>query len=182
MGKTKRYALTGGPGSGKSSILRALEYDWGEGVIREAAEDVIALMKAQGDPAPWEREDFQDRILELQWKREEDAEKMAKNGRIFVDRGLLDGLAYYQLQGRRPSEGMKAVQRYMKNVRPYEKAFLVENLGNCEKTGIRREEMSEALELEKLQEQNYREAGCEVIKIPSTTLAERVDKVMRSLK
>ena len=43
----KKYILTGGPGSGKSSILLGLEQQ-GETIIREAAEDYIKHQQAQG--------------------------------------------------------------------------------------------------------------------------------------
>ena len=66
---TQKYVLTGGPGSGKSSIILALEMQE-EYVIREAAEDYIRLRQAQGQPQPWTEADFQDRILDIQMQRE----------------------------------------------------------------------------------------------------------------
>ena len=45
--KQKKYVLSGGPGSGKSSILLGLE-QLGEYIVREAAEDYIKYKQAQG--------------------------------------------------------------------------------------------------------------------------------------
>ena len=89
--KPKKYVLSGGPGSAKSSILLGLEQR-GEYVVREAAEDYIRYRHAQGQMQPWVEEDFQDKILELSMQREEKIHPKAE--RVFMDRGLLDGLAY----------------------------------------------------------------------------------------
>jgi predicted ATPase len=89
--KMKKYVLTGGPGTGKSSIILSLEAK-GEYVIREGAEDYIRLRQAAGAKTPWTEPDFQDRILDLQLQREARVPKGAT--RVFIDRGVADGLAY----------------------------------------------------------------------------------------
>jgi len=47
----KRFALTGAPGSGKTAIIRQLEFD-GFSVVDEAATGVIALRQAEGIAEP----------------------------------------------------------------------------------------------------------------------------------
>lgn len=181
---TRKYVLTGGPGSGKSSIILALEDCW-QHVIREAAEDVIKLMKAEGVTEPWNQANFQDRILQLQRKREFHA-RLTDASRIFIDRGTLDGLAYYQIQGREPSHMMQEelkwydlAARGMLGVnKRYDGVFLIENLGNCEKNRVRREDFEQSLELERLQGENYRKAGYEVIRIAPGTIEERMKRIL----
>lgn len=175
----KKYVLTGGPGTGKSSIILALKQK-GEYVVREAAEDYIRLRQAQCQKEPWTEPDFQDKVLRLQLQREAKIPSKAK--RVFIDRGLADGLAYYQIAGKKPSRQMIKAIRKMKKERPYEKVFLIKNLGICEKTCVRREGMEEALKLEKLQEQNYKLLGYEVIKIPAGHLKNRIKKIMLKTK
>ncbi len=48
----KRFILTGAPGAGKTSILRALAAA-GHPVVEEAATDVMAGRLALGDADPW---------------------------------------------------------------------------------------------------------------------------------
>lgn len=67
----KRYILTGTPGCGKTSIIRALEMT-GASVVDEAATDLIAYKQMQGDLAPWERLKFIDDIIQLQKHRQID--------------------------------------------------------------------------------------------------------------
>jgi predicted ATPase len=64
----EQYVLTGGPRSGKTSLLLALEWR-GENVIQETAIDYIMLQQARGIENPWEAEDFQDQILDIKKKR-----------------------------------------------------------------------------------------------------------------
>lgn len=47
----KKYVITGGPGTGKSSIILALEKK-GEHIVHEAAEDFIKLQQARGIKEP----------------------------------------------------------------------------------------------------------------------------------
>ncbi|MCX6748243.1 MAG: ATP-binding protein [Candidatus Pacearchaeota archaeon] len=175
-----RYILTGGPGCGKSSVLLAAELQGGA-IIREAAEDFIRLQQARGIAKPWEEADFQDKILELQLERERFADKIGLR-RVLLDRGTLDGLAYYQIQGRKPSKMIKVEMekhRARKPHKPYELVFLIENLGDCQRTEVRREDLKEALELERLQEQNYRDFGYDVVRIPAGKVDERAREILK---
>lgn len=172
----KRIALTGAPGSGKSSILKELEYIHGERIVAEAAEDIIKYLQAKGNPRPWELADFQDKILKLQLQRERQTENL--EGRIFIDRGILDGLAYYQIQKREPSEAMR---RAIEDTRGrYQRVFLIEIGDNCQRTGVRREDMEEAKILQELQYRNYTEAGYRVERIPYIGIEERAKRILTS--
>lgn len=53
--------MTGAPGCGKTTIIRALELT-GASVINEAATDLIAFRQTQGDKAPWKHPNFIDDI------------------------------------------------------------------------------------------------------------------------
>lgn len=170
----KKIALTGAPGSGKSSIIRVLKYNYLERTIDEAAEDIIKTLRKQGIERPWEMKDFQDRILNLQLQREQQIEKL--EGRVFIDRGILDGLAYYQLQGKNPSRAME--QAIEKTRGRYEKIFLIEIGKSCESNGIRREDIETARRLEELQYKNYTKTGYKVERIPYIEIEERARRIV----
>ena len=61
----KRYIITGTPGCGKTSVIRALELT-GASVVSEAATDLIAFRQAQDDQEPWKHPNFIDDIVRLQ--------------------------------------------------------------------------------------------------------------------
>lgn len=170
----KKVVLTGGPGTGKSSIILALE-SMGYHVIREAAEDYIRMRQAQGQPQPWTEQGFQEGILELQLQREARVHPDAEV--VFIDRGVADGLAYAQpgteIYKRLEEEAGKA---------KYDQIFLIEYLGRTEKTAVRREGEEEAIRLGQKLEQVYKELGHEAIKVAAGPLDERVKKVLEALK
>ncbi|MBN2052867.1 AAA family ATPase [Candidatus Woesearchaeota archaeon] len=170
----KRYILTGGPGAGKSSIILALEKQ-GEYTIREAAEDCIKLKQAQGIKEPWTEPGFQESILELQQQREARVPKEA--ARVFIDRGLLDGLAYTKPR----TETYKKIAEAAAKTK-YDLVFIIEPLETVEKTAVRREDMKEALEIRKKLEETYRQAGYEPILIKAGPLEQRVKKILAHIK
>lgn len=170
---TNKYVLTGGPGSGKSSILLELERR-GEYIVREAAEDVIKLQQARGIENPWVLPNFQDQILTLQVQREERIPKDIK--RVFIDRGILDGLAYTEI-------GTETNRRIQREARAYTGVFLIENLGNTERNETRREHHVEALEIErKLEYIYYKLAGYKENKIPPISVEARADRILDAIR
>jgi predicted ATPase len=172
----KKYVLTGGPSSGKTSLILTLEQEHGKKVIRESAEDTIRLYEAKCVEEPWKHPHFIDQILELQIRREDQAQKAGFES-VFIDKGILDGLAYYQIDGREPSEYMlRALEEMGKN--PYDKVFLIENMGFCDTNNTRREDQESALKLQDLQYKNYQKYGYNPIIIKSGTLEERTKKIL----
>jgi predicted ATPase len=68
-----RYILTGMPGCGKTSVIKALESQ-GYTVVHEAATDIVAAEQALGNPKPWRSEAFIDKIVALQNQRQQKAD------------------------------------------------------------------------------------------------------------
>jgi len=136
---------------------------------------MIKTLRRKGYEQPWQLPDFQDKILELQLQREKQVENL--DGRVFIDRGILDGLAYYQIQGRNPSEAMKKAIEQSKA--RYSQVFLMERPDRVEQNGIRFESAEEAQKLQELQYQNYTNAGYHVERIPfSLGIEGRVKRII----
>jgi predicted ATPase len=171
--------LTGGPGTGKSSILLALEMS-GYQVIREAAEDVIKYNKAQGNAEPWKNlPAFQDQILKLQQVREYAVRNSTEP--VFIDRGVLDGLAYYELSGTEPSQMMaQAVEQHREN--GYGLILLVDSLGECKHEGFRREDLEESRRISDRIEKIYRHNGYHIEHIKPGTVYERKEQVLKNMR
>jgi predicted ATPase len=169
---TQKYALTGGPGSGKSSIMLELELR-GEYTIREAAEDIIKRSQADGDRSPWEKPDFQKRILNLQLLRERRIPQTLE--RAFLDRGISDGLAYAQ-------KGSETYKEILENTPRYAGIFLIENLGSTDTNRVRREDQEAALEIEAKLKEIYLWQSYKVITIPPASVKERADLILGAIE
>jgi predicted ATPase len=170
----KKYILTGGPGSGKSSIILALE-QLGEYTVREAAEDYIRLRQSQGITEPWKEEDFQKEILKLQLRRETRIPLEAE--RVWLDRGIADGLIYE----RKGTETFREIETEAMKTK-YEKVFLIESLKTYEKSVVRRESYEEATVLgEKLRE-TYEKLGYKIERIKPGTIEERLQQILKKIK
>ena len=81
----KNYVLTGTPGCGKTTILRALELKK-YAVIEEAATDLISYEQAVGVESPWKNPDFIDEAVALQKHRQIQSMNLHSNLPIFFDR------------------------------------------------------------------------------------------------
>jgi predicted ATPase len=169
----KTYLITGGPGSGKSSIILALEL-MGEYVVREAAEDYIKTIQAYGISNPWDHPDFQLGILKLSRQRESRIPKAAR--RVFLDRSMPDGLAYEP----KDTQVYAEIANQAKSC-SYDLVFLVELLGTTDTNAVRREDRQEAIALEARLIEIYQEMGYKPIHIKPDKLKCRVGEILFSV-
>lgn len=174
-----RYVLTGTPGSGKTAILRQLEFD-GFAVIEEAATDVIALWLALGEPDPSAIPDFIDQILTLQRRREGLARPVGDDRALFFDRSPVCTLALSRFLGLPPSQLLAdEIDRVMREQVYCETVFFVRSLGFVTPTAARRISFSDSLVFEEVHERTYRELGFRLIEVAPGPLANRVEQVRR---
>ena len=180
---TKRYILTGTPGSGKTTLIRYLETK-GYFVVNEAATDVITLSQALGLDEPWKSPvSFLNQILFLQNQRQIQANEI-KTGIQFFDRSpfCTQALCNWCLNESSfdiPELLKRELDRVIRNKIFDNKAFFIENLGFVQQTGARRIQLEEALRFEKMHEEVYRSFGFELIRISPRSLVERGDEILK---
>lgn len=174
----KRYILTGTPGSGKTTILRALATR-GHAVVEEAATDVIAAAHAAGDPAPERWPEFVDQIVALQKRRQ--LEMTPAGAEIqFFDRSPVCAWTLAVHLGFPISAALRDEMRRIEAERIYERrVFFIDNLGFCEPTAIRRISFEDSLVFEALHEEIYRSFGYDCIKIPPMSPEDRITEIER---
>lgn len=179
----KRYILTGAPGSGKTSLIRALEIK-GYCVIEEAATDVIAYEQDLGVEAPWQFPNFIDKIVGLQKQRQLQAEEWRMvNGSgdlQFYDRSPFCTYALARYLGFDPSPLLLEELARIQETQIYEKRiFFIENLGFIKHTEARKISFEESLKFEKIHLDVYAQFGYDCIKISPEALSTRVGDIMR---
>ena len=172
-GMTRKYVLTGGPGTGKSTLLAELQKR-GVYAIKEVAEYLIEKeLKGNGKILPWNnRERFQRNVLETQiiWEKEIPSEIKVSCS----DRGIPDGIAFYRLDGIRPPEEIIGSAQNT----DYKEIFILDPLSEYQKTRIRREDIRMAKRIHETLNEVYKELGYRPIRIYDESLEDRIERVL----
>jgi len=178
-----RVVITGGPCSGKTTVIEALA-ERGFRTVPEAAIEVIAelseRMGVEGQ-AQWRsenREAFQVMIIEKQAALEE-AAAGAASGDVFHDRGRLDGLAYCRVFGAPVPPEVEAGCQDL----PYDRVFLLDTLSSFDdrKATGRTSDRERSLEIRDELGRTYAERGLEPVFVPETSVEERITLILAEL-
>jgi predicted ATPase len=174
---TNKYVLTGGPGTGKSTIEK-IANDNKIYTIAEVSEWVIELERKKGsDILPWENRDkFQKEVLKTQLEWEREIPKTIETA--ILDRGIPDGIAYYKLDNLEPP---KELMEEAKKA-DYKKVFLLDMLENYENTKIRKEDRETSEKIHKTIEETYKSLGYRPIRVPVMSPEERLEFILGEIR
>lgn len=165
------HIITGGPGSGKSSLIDALA---AEG-FRHMPEAGRAIIQDQvdigGEALPWaDREAFA--YLMLQWEMRSYREAETGHGPVFFDRGIPDVIGYLRLCGLPVPDSISRaaeIRRYATRVfvAPHWPAIY-------DQDAERKQTLAEAKATFEAMVEVYTGLGYELVLLPLATVAERV--------
>lgn len=176
MEKTLRIVITGGPGTGKSTVLKGLQqrgypchWEISRSVIKEELEKGTALL-------PWEDlPGFSEKVFTGQIAQYHQAEEGKVN---FFDRGIIDVIAYLK-KDLLPTEALeKLVEHY-----PYHNKIFVTPPwpGIYQQDTERREDLKTMEAIHHSLVDTYRSFAYEVIEVPKVASGKRVEFVLRHL-
>lgn len=174
--KNNWCVITGGPSSGKSAVINKLR-DLGYKTYDEMARIYIDKEITKGRTIKEIRGDelsFQKIVLRLKIELEN---KLKKRELIFLERGIPDSLAYYELCGVLNDPYLLKVSRKSN----YKKIFLLEMVEFFDDYA-RVENERQAIVIEKLLEENYRFVGFNnIIKVPKMPVEDRVNYILNKI-
>lgn len=175
--------ITSGPGSGKTTLIDALEAAGFARTIEAGRAIIQAEVAAGGTALPWgDREAFAERMLE--WEMRSHAEAVARAaahvGPFFFDRGVPDVIGYRRLVGLPVPAALEAAAR---RHRYHRRVFLAPPWpdifhGDAE----RKQDFAEAVRTCEAMRAVYGEYGYEVVDLPRATVAERVAFVLAKVR
>jgi predicted ATPase len=170
-----RYIISGGPGSGKTTLVNALQ-KLGYPGFPEIARDLIN----QGNEPPiWSQNSNGGSFLRSILQQRILCHQQVLGAEIaYFDRGIPDSMAYMTyLQMSIPTFLLEAVANYRYNTivfvaPPWEEIYSTDN--------VRRESFTQASRLYDLVVVKYHEAGYQIIELPKESVENRVDLVLNN--
>jgi len=172
------FVLTGGPGSGKSALIEALQRSGYAGSV-EAGRGVIQDQVAIGGSAvPW-RDPVLFSELMLCWDMRSHHAARHQSGPVFFDRGVTDVAGYLRLLGLPvPEHIQKAVDTFRYNRRvfiapPWWEIFRQDR--------ERKQDFDEAVRTFDSLAATYSASGYDLVEIPRIPVEERLRFVLRHL-
>lgn len=173
--KTNWYVITGGPCTGKTTVVELLAKQ-GYVTIAEQARHYIDTQRIDGrtvEEIKRNKELFQLDILNLQIKEEStlDVNKIA-----FLDRALPDAMAYYEFLGLKYDDRLVAMcKRFC-----YQKIFILDRLPLINDYA-RLEDEEEQIRIHNLIIEVYGRFSCPVIHVPVFSPEDRVKFIIQNL-
>jgi len=173
------FVVTGGPGSGKTSLIKALTRrgflsmpEAGRAIIRDQ-------VRIGGTSVPWaDRSMFAE--LMLGWELRSWHEAAALNGPVLMDRGIPDVVGYLTLCGLPvPAHAEAAASLYSYNksvfIAPCWDAIFTQDTE-------RKQDAQEAEATGRIMAETYARLGYQLIELPMASVAERADFVEACLR
>jgi len=179
---TNFYVITGGPGVGKTTLLKELGKRNNEIVPEIARELIKAQNEINGEALPWKnKESYKELMFDHSIKSYEQIDKKAnKEKLVFFDRGFLDTICYAELIRSEISQRMKS---YAKNWRYNKNIFILPPWREIYKNdNERKQSWDEAvLTFEKMTE-TYKAYGYNIIEIPMKSASERAEFILEFIE
>ncbi len=176
------YIITGGPGVGKTTLLKELK-NRNYQIISEIARELIKEQQAQnGEALPWKDKNlYKEMMFHRSINSYEQTEKSLNNKKpIFFDRGFLDAICYAKLIQSEISEQMKS---YAENWKHNKSVFVLPPWREIYKTdNERKQDWKEAVLTFEAMCETYKNYGYKIVKIPNVSISERADFILEFIK
>lgn len=173
------FVLTGGPGSGKTSLIEAL-HACGFATAPEAGRGIIRdQMEIGGGALPWQNPALFAELM-LAWELRSWREAHAAAGPVFFDRGVPDTLGYLRLTGLPiPAHMHEAARRFRYHRRvfiapPWPEIFTQDS--------ERRQTLDEANRTHAAMVEIYAELEYELVALPLVPVEQRADFVIDQIR
>jgi predicted ATPase len=173
-----RYVISGGPGFGKTSIIKELENRSFQSIHEISRSIIKEQIESGGDILPWKNlTAFSGLVFEQRLQQHVHAPKTEV---CFYDRGIVDVIAYLKKDKLAvPPAYIETAQSYHYNeivflTPPWKEIYLMDN--------ERKEDFENAFEIHQMIEETYKQLGYHTENIPLVNVKERVEFILSKIK
>lgn len=173
------FVITGGPGSGKSSLLAALEQRGFHGMPEAGRAIIRDQVRIGGSALPWaDRVAFAE--LMLGWELRSWREAEALGGPVLMDRGIPDVIGYLTLCGLPvPAHAETAAKLYPYNRRVFLAPFWEEIFAQDTE---RKQDRQEAAATGRVLVETYTRLDYRIVELPLAAVEVRADFVAEQIQ
>lgn len=170
------FVITGGPGSGKSTLIDALEARGYARSIEAGRELIQDQVEIGGNALPWKNPAFFADLM-LSWEMRSYRIARRSSGLVFFDRGVPDIAGYLRLMNLTvPAHVVKAAEifRYNRKVfiaPPWPEIFVQDR--------ERKQDFDESVRTYRAMALTYEDLGHKLIELPRVSVEERVAFVLK---
>lgn len=176
--QNKKIVITGGPGTGKSSIIHHLEAQ-GHNCLHEVSRQITIEAQKEGIAQLFLEKPllFSEKLLEARVKQHKEAESLSEK-HIFLDRGIPDVVAYMDYFGTKyPAAFVEACENFK-----YDKIYLLPPWKEIYTSDNERyESFEQAMEIHEHLKKAYLTYGYEPIDVPTGSVSNRSNFIINSL-
>ncbi|HSP82658.1 MAG TPA: ATP-binding protein [Gillisia sp.] len=176
--QNKRIVITGGPGTGKSSVIKHLER-LGHNCMHEVSREITAEAQKEGVTQLFLEKPilFSEKLMEARVEQHKVASQ-TDNRVVFLDRGIPDVVAYMDYFGTSyPEKFHIACNTYSYDLvfllPPWEEIYITDN--------ERYESFEQALEIYEYLKKTYLTFGYAPIDVPKHTIEHRCEFILNNL-
>lgn len=175
--ETNWYVLTGASRIGKTKLLEYLSflgYRTCPEVARIYIDNELSKGTTMDEIAANNAEIFQKKVVQLQFEVEN---RLNEKDLIFLDRSIVDSIAYAKIYNRDISQEMQ-----QGIIRRYKKVFLLDQLYSYYTDYIPYEDKEQLRRTHKVFEQTYTELGYDIIRVPVASIEERANFILEYVR
>ncbi|MGE6260504.1 AAA family ATPase [Heyndrickxia sporothermodurans] len=174
------FVITGGPGSGKTSVLEEIQKNGYKFVSEVAREIIQTQVSSNGDLLPWKNvKKYRDLMLDKSVDSYLSALSNPINQPLFFDRGIPDTLGYSHLINIPISEKIEYAARKYR----YNKHVMIlppwEEIYNNDQE--RKQDFDEAVETYYVMIDTYKQLDYELIEVPRMGIKQRANYIIENV-
>ncbi|MFZ4263210.1 AAA family ATPase [Sphingobacterium sp. HJSM2_6] len=172
MQKDNFYILTGGPGTGKTTLIHALQHAGYKSVEEDARRIISEQIACGGEALPWKNKElYASFMLEASIKSFDKIKHSVSKEPVFFDRGVLDAVCYMRMEDIALSKRFKA---QVEQCAYHKKVFILPPWKAIyEQDEERKQNWYDAENTYEWMRQTYLSFDYSLIEIPRSSVAER---------